>query len=145
DDHQSWHAQARGSSQSRSLHEHKSTSRSLLDESQPAAPATVERLGPQLSAFGHTRCGGVRTARPLVPRRSRGAIPPRGYVRIPAMSGVLTPTYEAVTGWEQLPAGYTHPDVAAVAVNSKGRVYLFCRSEHPVMIYEPDGRFVGSW
>src|SRR2546421_11712054 len=61
------------------------------------------------------------------------------------MSGVLTPSYEAVTGWEQLPAGYTHPDVAAVAVNSKGRVYLFCRSEHPVMIYEPNGRFVGSW
>ena len=61
------------------------------------------------------------------------------------MSGVLTPTYEAVTGWEQLPAGYTHPDVAAVAVNSKGRVYLFCRSEHPVMIYERDGRFVASW
>src|SRR3989440_10335317 len=61
------------------------------------------------------------------------------------MSGVLTPSYEAVTGWEQLPAGYTHPDVAAVAVNSKGRVYLFCRSEHPVMIYERDGGFVGSW
>src|SRR5207253_2142226 len=61
------------------------------------------------------------------------------------MSGVLTPTYEAVTDWEQLPGGYTHPDVAAVAVNSKGRVYVFCRSEHPVMIYERDGRFVGSW
>ncbi len=60
------------------------------------------------------------------------------------MSGVLTPTYEAITGWEQLPAGYTHPDVAAVAVNSIGRVYLFCRAEHPVLVYERDGRFVGS-
>jgi DNA-binding beta-propeller fold protein YncE len=61
------------------------------------------------------------------------------------MSTLVTPTYEAVTGWERLPTGYQHPDVAAVAVNSKGRVYLFCRSEHPVMIYERDGSFVGSW
>src|SRR2546429_776321 len=53
--------------------------------------------------------------------------------------------YRSLPGWEQLPGGYTHPDVAAVAVNSKGRVYLFCRSEHPVMIYERDGTFVGSW
>ena len=53
--------------------------------------------------------------------------------------------YRAVADWEQLAAGYTHPDVAAVAVNSKGRVYLFCRAEHPILIYERDGRFVGSW
>jgi hypothetical protein len=53
--------------------------------------------------------------------------------------------YEPVVGWEQLPSGYAHPDVAAVGVDSKGRVYLFCRSEHPVMIYERDGRFAGSW
>ena len=61
------------------------------------------------------------------------------------MSTKVMPTYRAVLEWEQLPGGYTHPDVAAVAVNSKGRAYLFCRSEHPVMIYERDGRFVGSW
>ena len=61
------------------------------------------------------------------------------------MSTLVTPKYEAVTNWERIPAGYAHPDVAAVAVNSKGRVYLFCRSEHPVMIYERDGRFVASW
>jgi NHL repeat-containing protein len=53
--------------------------------------------------------------------------------------------YEPVVGWEQLPAGYAHPDVAAVAVNSKGDVYLFCRAEHPVLMYERDGRFIGSW
>jgi len=61
------------------------------------------------------------------------------------MSTKVMPTYRALLEWEQLPRGYTHPDVAAVAVNSKGRAYLFCRSEHPVMIYERDGRFVGSW
>jgi hypothetical protein len=57
----------------------------------------------------------------------------------------VAPSYKAVVGWEQLPARYTHPDVAAVAVDSKDRVYLFCRAEHPVLIYERDGRFVGSW
>lgn len=48
-------------------------------------------------------------------------------------------------GWERIPAGYAHPDVAAVAVDSSGRVYLFCRGEHPVMVYERDGRFVHAW
>ncbi len=53
--------------------------------------------------------------------------------------------YEVVERWEQLPAGYSHPDVAAVAVDSRGRVYLFCRAEHPVLVYERDGTFVRSW
>jgi hypothetical protein len=61
------------------------------------------------------------------------------------MSTLVAPNYQAVTGWERIPAGYAHPDVAAVAVDSKDRVFLFCRSEHPVMIYERDGRFAGSW
>ena len=61
------------------------------------------------------------------------------------MSTLISPNYKAVAGWEQLPAGFAHPDVAAVAVNSTGRVYLFCRAEHPVLMYERDGRFVGSW
>lgn len=55
------------------------------------------------------------------------------------------PSFEVVDDWEQLPAGYEHPDVADVAVDSSGRVYLFCRSEHPVLVYERDGRFVRSW
>ena len=61
------------------------------------------------------------------------------------MSVTVSTKYQAVVGWEQLPAGYTHPDVAAVAVDSKDRVFLFCRGDHPVMIYERDGRFVGAW
>ena len=61
------------------------------------------------------------------------------------MTVTRAPTYEVVDGWEQLPAGYEHPDVADVAVDSAGRVYLFCRSDHPVLVYERDGRFVRSW
>jgi DNA-binding beta-propeller fold protein YncE len=61
------------------------------------------------------------------------------------MATTFVPSYEVVDGWERLPAGYEHPDVADVAVDSTGRVYLFCRSEHPVLVYERDGRFVRSW
>jgi DNA-binding beta-propeller fold protein YncE len=54
-------------------------------------------------------------------------------------------TYELAEGWEQIPAGWRHGDVVNVAVDSRDRVYVFNRSEHPVMVYERDGRFVGSW
>jgi DNA-binding beta-propeller fold protein YncE len=53
--------------------------------------------------------------------------------------------FELVEGWEQLPAGWTHGDVAGVATDSRDRVYVFNRSEHPLIVYEPDGRFVTSW
>ena len=64
---------------------------------------------------------------------------------IAGVARLSTSAYGLVEGWEQLPAGMSHPDVAAVAVDSGGRVYLFCRGEHPVMVYERDGRFVRSW
>src|SRR5438270_10585832 len=53
--------------------------------------------------------------------------------------------YELVEGWEQLPAGWSHPDVAAVATDSQGRAYLFCRGDHPVVVYDRDGHFLDSW
>jgi hypothetical protein len=53
--------------------------------------------------------------------------------------------YVVVEGWERLPAGWTHPDVAGVAVDSQDRVYLICRGEHPIIVYGRDGRFLKSW
>jgi DNA-binding beta-propeller fold protein YncE len=35
--------------------------------------------------------------------------------------------------------------VAGVAVDSRDRVYLFCRDEHPVMVYDRAGRFLQAW
>lgn len=55
------------------------------------------------------------------------------------------PGFHVVEGWEQLPEGRRHEDVAAVAVDSRDRVYLFTRTESAVFVYERDGRFVGSW
>jgi 6-bladed beta-propeller len=54
-------------------------------------------------------------------------------------------TYQVVAGWEQLPEGYAHRDVVDVDIDSSGRIFLFGRGDHPVMIYEPDGSFVSSW
>src|ERR671926_211444 len=57
----------------------------------------------------------------------------------------LAPRYTLRPGWEQLPEGWSHPDVAGVAVDSHDRVYLFCRAEHPLLVYDRDGKFVTDW
>jgi hypothetical protein len=53
--------------------------------------------------------------------------------------------YRVVPGWPQLPVGWSFYEVAGVAVDSRDRVFVFSRSEHPVCIFESDGTFVGSW
>lgn len=53
--------------------------------------------------------------------------------------------YELVPNWEQLPAGWSHGDVVGVATDSNDRVYVFNRSDHPVIVYDRDGHFLGSW
>src|SRR3954469_14190292 len=53
--------------------------------------------------------------------------------------------YEVVEGWEQLPSGWFHGDVAGVATDSQDRVYVFNRSEHPVIIYDQEGKFLSAW
>ena len=53
--------------------------------------------------------------------------------------------YSVVEGWEQLPKGYVHRDVAGVAVDGEDRVYLICRGDHPVIMYDRKGNFLGSW
>ena len=53
--------------------------------------------------------------------------------------------YQVVEGWEQLPKGYEHRDVAGVAVDSEDRVYLICRGDHPIIVYDRNGKFLSSW
>ena len=53
--------------------------------------------------------------------------------------------YELVEGWEQLPDGWEHGDVAGVATDLEDRVYVFNRGEHPVIVYDREGRFLQSW
>jgi DNA-binding beta-propeller fold protein YncE len=61
------------------------------------------------------------------------------------MVGAGSFTYQVEIGWEQLPAGWTLPEVAGVAIGPRDRLYVFCRGPHPVMVFERDGRFVTSW
>lgn len=53
--------------------------------------------------------------------------------------------YEEVARWARLPNGLTFREVVDVAVDAHDRVYLLCRGEHPVIVLEADGRFVGTW
>jgi DNA-binding beta-propeller fold protein YncE len=53
--------------------------------------------------------------------------------------------YDVVKGWEQLPKGYEHRDVAGVAVDLEDRVFLICRGDHPIIMYDSKGKFLGSW
>ena len=52
------------------------------------------------------------------------------------MAQTDTINYSVVEGWEQLPKGYEHRDVAGVAVDGEDRVYMMCRGDHPVLIYD---------
>src|SRR5579862_5822167 len=53
--------------------------------------------------------------------------------------------YRVVENWAKLPDGWEFRDVAAVAVDSKDRVYVFNRGEHPMMVFDRDGNFLRSW
>jgi DNA-binding beta-propeller fold protein YncE len=54
-------------------------------------------------------------------------------------------TFEALPRWERLPEGWTFVEVAGVATDSKDRVYVFNRGEHPVIVLDRDGNFLASW
>lgn len=53
--------------------------------------------------------------------------------------------YRVDVGWPRLPASMNFVEVAAVATDSKGRVYVFNRGEHPVAVFTADGEFLKSW
>ena len=54
-------------------------------------------------------------------------------------------TYEVAEGWGSYPEGWKLGWVAAVAVDSKDRIYVYNRSDHPLILLNRDGAFVESW
>jgi len=54
-------------------------------------------------------------------------------------------TYEIVEGWGQLPEGWTWGVIPAVACDSQDRVFVYSRSQHPLVIFDRDGNFLDSW
>ena len=53
--------------------------------------------------------------------------------------------YRVVENWAKLPDGWEFMDVGAVAVDSKDRVYVFNRGEHPMIVFDREGNFLRSW
>lgn len=53
--------------------------------------------------------------------------------------------YEVIEGWEKLPEGWKFVEVAGVATDSRDRVYAFNRGEHPMIVFDADGRFLDAW
>ncbi|MGE5193144.1 MAG: peptidyl-alpha-hydroxyglycine alpha-amidating lyase family protein [Deltaproteobacteria bacterium] len=53
--------------------------------------------------------------------------------------------YQPIPDWAKLPAGWSFVEVVGISVDSRDRAFVFCRGEHPVVIFEPDGTFAGAW
>ncbi len=54
-------------------------------------------------------------------------------------------TYEVAEGWGKLPDGWKWGWIPAVACDSQDRVFVYSRSEHPLVVFDPDGNFLASW
>ncbi len=53
--------------------------------------------------------------------------------------------YRVVENWAKLPEGWSLTDVASVAVDSKDRIYVFNRGDHPMIVFDREGNFLRSW
>jgi DNA-binding beta-propeller fold protein YncE len=53
--------------------------------------------------------------------------------------------FEPLPDWGSVPDGYELGEVAAVAVDHDDNVYAFNRGPHPMVVFDREGRFIGSW
>lgn len=53
--------------------------------------------------------------------------------------------YEVIENWEKLPEGWKFVEVAGVATDSKDRVYVFNRGDHPMIVFDSEGKFLDAW
>jgi DNA-binding beta-propeller fold protein YncE len=53
--------------------------------------------------------------------------------------------YEAREDWAQLPDGWSFGEVVGVATDSRDRVFVYSRSDHPLTVFDRDGKFLRSW
>ena len=54
-------------------------------------------------------------------------------------------TYEVIETWAKLPYGWEWGWIPAVACDSQDRVFVYSRSEHPLVLFDRDGNFLDSW
>ena len=53
--------------------------------------------------------------------------------------------YEVAEGWGRLPDGWSWGWIPAVACDSRDRVFVYSRSEHPLVVFDRDGQFLEEW
>jgi DNA-binding beta-propeller fold protein YncE len=53
--------------------------------------------------------------------------------------------HRVVEGWGKLPDGFRFVEATAVAVDSRDQVFVYNRGDHPVMVFDREGRFLRSW
>lgn len=53
--------------------------------------------------------------------------------------------YTVQENWWTLPEGWEFGWIPAVAVDSQDRIYVYSRSERPMIVFDRDGNFLDSW
>jgi DNA-binding beta-propeller fold protein YncE len=53
--------------------------------------------------------------------------------------------YQSTQDWAKLPPGWSFVEVSGVAVDSEDNVYVLCRGEHPVVVFDAEGEFLRSF
>lgn len=53
--------------------------------------------------------------------------------------------YKRIRDWPKMPKGETMGVVSRVAVDSQDRVYVFQRKDPPIVIFDREGNYLGSW
>ena len=64
---------------------------------------------------------------------------------MPAILGSGEHRYRVVENFAKLPDGWSLTDAASVAVDSKDRIYVFNRGDHPMVVLDREGNFIKSW
>jgi len=54
-------------------------------------------------------------------------------------------SFRAVEGWGRLPDGWSFVEATSVGVGPRDEVYVFNRGEHPVIVFDREGKFLRSW
>jgi DNA-binding beta-propeller fold protein YncE len=101
-----------------------------MGETLEASHAQALITGPRIQCLRLSFLAALLTVASVFPCHSEEAIPKLNY--------------EAVPDFFQLPAGEHFVEVAGVAVNSKGHIYVFHRGKHPLMEFDASGKFLRS-
>jgi DNA-binding beta-propeller fold protein YncE len=54
-------------------------------------------------------------------------------------------TYRLVDSWGKLPDGWKFTQVAGIVIDRQDNIYVYNRGEHPIIIFDRNGKFLGSW